>query len=96
MPRAHKKEETVQRMVGSLIHVARLEDVSLKGITVNNFNGFLDDAFKDGGNTRCERFSPGITACKFGELDSNAFDKAQWACIESAIRRIGKDARVNV
>lgn len=83
------------KMSGSLLREARRRNVSLFGLTVKNFNGFLDDAFGDGGEVRCEKFGdlalPYSTT--FGEIGSAAEEKARWECIELALSIISGAAQ---
>lgn len=86
------KQETVNQMVDSLMNQADLHSVSLKGMTIENFNSFLDDLFSDGGEVRCEKFADLAMeyAFQFGEIESAPFMEKQWSCIESAIKIIAK------
>lgn len=85
-----KLNDTVDRMVASLKEVAEQNNVSLEGIRISNFNTFLDDAFNDGGEVRCERFADLAWdyAFQFGELESIQFMNAQWKCILKAINKL--------
>ena len=87
----YTKRETVNTMVASLRAVAKERGVSLNGLTIDNFNYFLDDAFNDGGEVRCELFGDLAWnyALQFGPLESGPFDSARWECTEAAIKRIG-------
>lgn len=89
-----KKHETVNRMVNSLLGQAghHYGITSLKGLTIKNFNYFLDDLFNDGGEVRCINFTDLAIeyALQFGEIESTPFNNAQWSCIESAIKKIQK------
>ncbi len=83
------------KMSSSLLGEARRRNVSLFGLTVRNFNDFLDGAFGDGGEVRCEKFVdlalPYSTI--FGEIGSAAEEKARWECIELALSIISGAAR---
>jgi len=84
--------ETADRMADSLIDKAASANKSLAGISVDNFNTFLDNLFKDGGEIRCENFADLAWdySLQFGELGSDNFDNAQWRCIRSAIIQVRK------
>jgi hypothetical protein len=79
--------DTIQEMVESLEYQAEKSNVSLKGLTIDNFNSFLDDLFNDGGFIRCEKFGDLAMeyALQFGEFESDRFTNKQWDCIEKAI-----------
>ena len=84
------KSGTVIRMAQSLMYQARKSEVDLSGLTIDNFNTYLDDAFMDGGEVRCVKF--GDLAMPYantrGSFESDAWMSAQWECIEAAIDRI--------
>jgi hypothetical protein len=84
------RELTAMKMARSLAFQAKMHDVSLNGLTIDNFNSFLDDLFNDGGEIRCEKFIDlaDSYALKFGKLESKEFDNAKWPCIEDAIKFI--------
>ena len=86
------KQEAVSKMVESLLYQAEYHEKSLKGMTIKNFNSFLDDLFNDGGEIRCEKFTDLAMeyALQFGEIESTPFNNKQWSCIESAIETIEK------
>ena len=86
------KKQTVQKMVESLRRYAAENNKSLTGITILDFNTFLDDLFEDGGETRCERFVDLAWeyAGQFGPLDSDGFNRAQWECIKKAVHELEK------
>lgn len=86
------KHSTVMKMADSLMDAAIRQEVSLKGITKGNFNTFLDDLFKDGGEVRCEKFADLAFdySLQFGELETTLFDRAQWECIVDAIEEVRK------
>jgi hypothetical protein len=86
------KERAVNHMVESLTQAAKDQGVSLEGLTYENFNLFLDRAFKDGGETRCDRFADlawpyAIMGTTFA---SNHFEEKQHECIKEAITRINQ------
>ncbi|MFW5962552.1 MAG: hypothetical protein ACOCQR_02950 [bacterium] len=82
------KKDIVKEMVDSLIGKAEEEGVNLKGITVENFNSFLDDAFADGGETRCIYFTDLSIEYgnQFGSFESREADEARWECIHDALK----------
>jgi len=85
--------ETAMYMADRLIDKARLENVDLQGIKPDiSFNGFLDDAFQDGGEVRCEHFADlaWTYAGQFGPLESEGFEQARWDCIIAAIREVNR------
>jgi hypothetical protein len=86
---------TARRMANSLIREATSHNVSLKGLTYDNFHTFLDKAFKDGGEVRCEKFTDlawpyAITNTTFA---STAFEDKCHDCIKSAIEIINQEYR---
>lgn len=83
-----KRKETIKLMAESLVEQAIQNNVDLSGMTEDNFNGYLDDAFDDGGQVRCERFCDlgWEYAAKFGELGSDGFDAAMWRVIPDVIK----------
>jgi hypothetical protein len=83
-------ERAVGKMVESLLDAAKSNGKSLKGLTYENFNTFLDDLFNDGGEIRCEQFTDLAIdyALQFGELESDSFNVAQHKCIKKAIEMI--------
>lgn len=86
------KAKAIDEMVESLMYEAERNSVSLRGMTIDNFNTFLDTAFADGGETRCERFTDLAWeySLRFGPLESRGFENAQWECIKGAISEIAK------
>ena len=88
------KTKTILEMAMSLSHKAQEKGVSLDGLTIDNFNCYLDDAFDDGGEVRCEYFTDLADpyALLFGPLESIEYDAARWECIEAAIEMVA-DAR---
>jgi hypothetical protein len=80
-------KSTVKRMAESLMNKAEEHSVDLSGVTIGNFNCYLDDAFSDGGETRCEHFVDLAWeyASGFGEFAGDEFEEAQWIAIEEAI-----------
>ena len=74
----------------SLTAYASRQGVDLTGVTMDNFNTFLDDAFEDGGFARCEKFLDKIDpyALQFGPLESERFDDAKWATIKIAFQML--------
>lgn len=82
--------DTAYKAANSLMRQAELHGVNLKGLTIKNFNTFLDDAFNDGGEIRCLKFTDLIDpyACQFGPIESEAWEEARWPCIERAIQII--------
>lgn len=86
------KKEVVKSMVESLTYQAEYHNKSLEGLTIENFNIFLDDLFNDGGEIRCEKFGDLAMeyALQFGELESTPFTNKQWDCIEAAIKIINR------
>jgi hypothetical protein len=85
-------KDTVQEMADSLIEYAEHNEVSLEGLTIDNFNTLLDDRFDDGGYARCEKFTDLAWpySFQFGEIESNAQSNAQWKCIKAAIKEVNK------
>lgn len=85
-------EGTALKMATSLIEQAEAAEVDLRGLTIDNFNTFLDDLFNDGGEVRCERFGDLADpyALEFGPLESAAFDNARWPCFERAIEIVNE------
>lgn len=90
------KYETARRMSNSLLAEALLRNVSLSGLTIENFNTFLDDAFNDGGEVRCEKFVDLALSYSttFGEIESDAEERARWGCIEMAFDLLRRMVRV--
>ena len=84
------KFEAASRMAHSLLRQAQIHSVDLSGLTIKNFNNYLDDAFNDGGETRCEKFADlaGSYSNHFGPIDSDERERATWECIELAIDKI--------
>jgi len=84
------KRNVVSRMIHSLLNQAKKKGVSLRGLTTDNFNWFLDSAFDDGGEVRCIHFTDLADpyARRYGPLESEGWDKARWECIELAIQGI--------
>lgn len=94
------RRNVVQQMHDSLLRQAQRAGVDLNGLTIDNFNTYLDDAFGDGGYIRCECFGDLATpyALQYGPIESDKFMEAQWKCIEEAIvliRRTLDDGRHN-
>jgi hypothetical protein len=86
---------TVKRMADSLKEEARRQGVSLKGLMYDNFNNFLDEAFGDGGEVRCEKFCDLAWpyAAKNTIFGSHQFDVRQHKCIKAAILEIAEGDR---
>ena len=84
------KSTVVNRMVAEILSLAIENHKDLRGITITNFNSFLDDLFEDGGEARCERFCDLAWpySLQFGKLESTEFEAAQWSCIEAAIEEL--------
>lgn len=84
------KYEVATRMAKSLLNQARIHNVDLSGLTIENFNCYLDDAFNDGGEVRCVKFIDlsDRYSTQFGPLESKTQINAQWECIELAIQKI--------
>ena len=82
------KKKTIQRMACALMDEAGRCGASLSGLTLENFNTFLDDAFGDGGEARCIHFVDLADpyAVKFGPIESRGWDGARWECIRLAIK----------
>ena len=76
----NEKLKLANEMVRSLEQEAEEQNVSLVGLNRKNFNTFLDDAFNDGGEVRCIKFTdiPIDYALRFGEIESPRFDDARW------------------
>lgn len=87
-----KRKETIKRMAESLVEQAIQNDVDLFGMTLENFNWYLDDAFNDGGQVRCERFLDigAEYAFQFGEVESPPFDKKMEIVVPAAIKKAVK------
>lgn len=87
MTQRYSLEGTARKMATSLIAQAEQAEVDLTGLTIDNYNEFLDDLFNDGGEVRCEYFGDLAIpyALEFGKLESPEFDKARWPCFERAI-----------
>jgi len=85
--------DVARKMVDSLYSEAEDQGVDLHGLTINNFNTFLDDAFNDGGETRCEHFTDigWEYSSQFGPLESRGFEEAQWKVLAEAFRLIAKN-----
>ncbi|MDA1675399.1 hypothetical protein [Bacillus cereus group sp. TH152-1LC] len=83
-------EYTINRMVLSLERQAQNHNVSLKGITLKNFNNFLNDLFNDGGEIRCVKFVDlsWNYASDFGRFGSDKFEDAIWRAVEGAVRKL--------
>lgn len=84
------KERVAQEMADSLMEQATIFHVDLAGLTIDNFNSFLDDAFNDGGEVRCIKFTDLAMEYSqyFGEIESDPFDTAQWNAITRAVEII--------
>ncbi|MGX5608855.1 hypothetical protein ACWKTZ_21015 [Bacillus cereus] len=85
-------ENTINRMVLSLERQAQIHNVSLKGITLTNFNNFLNELFNDGGEIRCVKFVDlsWNYASQFGKLGNDKFEDAVWRAIEGAVMKLEK------
>jgi len=81
------KYKVAERMAYSLLRQAKLRHIDLSGLTIENFNDYLDDAFGDGGEVRCLRFLDlsDSYSTRFGPFESTEQMDAQWECIELAI-----------
>ena len=85
------KEKTAKKMAESLIYHAKQNEKSLKGLTKDNFNDFLDSLFNDGGGEiRCENFTDLAInySLQFGDLESFPAMTARWECAVLAIEII--------
>lgn len=84
-----QKEKTIKIMVENVENKLEYENLSLDCLDFSSSCDMiesLDDVFKDGGEFRCESFTD-ITipySLNFGEIESDAFDKAKWECIDKA------------
>ncbi|GAB6427850.1 hypothetical protein bcgnr5372_38220 [Bacillus luti] len=84
--------ETTNKMITSLEKAAEKHNVSLAGITLNNFNSFLDDLFNDGGDIRCEQFADlsWSYAKQYGKFPGDAFMNANARAVEEAVKILEK------
>ena len=87
------KREAATKMVDSLRYEAKRKGVDLSGLTIDNLNVYLDDAFQDGGEVRCEKFIDLALkySIKFRPLGPSREEQARWECIELAFEMLKKE-----
>lgn len=85
-------DQIAERMADSILDYARHNNVSLNGVTVENFNSFFDDAFDDGGEARCESFCDlgWEYAQQFGKFEDENWSKAQWRAVKAGLKALIK------
>ena len=90
-------EEAARKMADNLMNYARKNGVDISGVTLKNFNTYLDDQFDDGGEARCERFLDlgDEYAMQFGDLETKSFDDAKWKCITRAIQIVRQEFKAS-
>ena len=79
--------DTVRKVVKSIREHAKINGVSLLGMTADNFNFYLDDLFADGGEARCVYFVDLVDeyALQFGDFETVEYENAQWRVLDRAL-----------
>ena len=96
-----QKEKTILVMINNLESKLEDENISIDEFDMSDSQAFvssMDDIFLDGGYFRCENFMDIAIpyALNFGELESIAFNRASWECIDIVFDKFKKESMKTV